>query len=84
MNILIILLLAQTKAIPMKKSNCILSNQPYILMHKDGSSEEREDWFVDCTVTIEDKVVSKVRLNLAHPTEFPEAAAAAREFVKKK
>lgn len=84
MNILLIFLLAQTMSTPTKKATCTLDNKSYILVHKDGSYEERDDWYVECTVTVDGKVVSREKPPLAHPAEFPEAAAVAREFVKKK
>jgi hypothetical protein len=81
MNLLVLVLLAQLSTT--KRATCTLENHTQILVHSNGASEEIDDWYVRCKVTIGDKVKSDENLPLAHPTEFPEAAAAARDFVKK-
>ena len=83
MNLLVLVLLAQLNKPATKRATCTLDNHTYILAHKDGTSEEKDDWVVTCKIVVGDKIQSEQRLPLAHPTEFADAAAAAREFVKK-
>ena len=81
MNLLVLVLLAQLNA-QSKRATCTIENHSYILVHNNGA-EEKDDWYVRCKIIIGDKVKSEENLPLAHPTEFPDAAAAARDFVKK-
>jgi len=81
MNLLVLVLLAQLSTA--KHATCTLDNHTYILAHKDGSTEEKDDWVITCKIIVGDKIQSQQQLPLARPTEFPDAAAAAREFVRK-
>lgn len=69
---------------PKNKVNCIASNQPVMLVHKneDGTAKEEEvdDWRVICTLTLGDKQIFNDILVLAHPTKFREAMDAIDEF----
>lgn len=86
MNVLLIFLLAQTRAAtPVKKVSCTMTNHSYTLVTKKGDkwvNEDRDDWWIHCKVSVGDKIKLEQDLPIAHPTELRDAVAAVDEFRK--
>lgn len=65
--------------------SCTMRKQDIVIYDRQKkTSTEQEDWIVDCTIKVNDKVIFADTLPLAHPATFAEASGAVDEFRKKK
>ncbi len=67
---------------------CTATNFPIVFIHKnkDGTAteEEKEDWRVRCSITVDGKKIYDEALEIPHPTEYREAMDEIQEFRKTK
>ena len=85
MELLLLLLALSLPSVP--KVSCKMDNHSEMMVHhhEDGTATEEEvdDWYVTCTITIDDKKIYDAPLKIAHPTPIHDAIIAIDEFRKK-
>lgn len=78
-------LLSAGAAVAGPSVSCTMRKQEIIVYDRaKKTSTEQEDWIVDCTIKVGEKLIFSDTLPLAHPATFVEASGAVDEFRKKK
>lgn len=67
---------------PKSKVSCVARNQQVVEVEHD-KTVEKDDWIVDCTITVDEHVIWTKPLTLAHPATFRDAMDAIDEFRSK-
>jgi hypothetical protein len=78
-------LLSATAAVAGPNVSCVMRKQDIVVYDREKKeTHEEEDWIVDCSIKVNDKVIFSAPLPMLHPATFQEAVGSVEEFRSRK